>query len=65
MLSPGDAFGKAFRVTDMRDEAGAPCRDARLVQGYYTFACPYPLAAGDILRRRKNREATENGLQNR
>lgn len=65
VLSPGDAFGKAFRVTDMRDEAGAPCRDARLVQGHYTFACPYPLAAGDILRRRKNREATENGLQNR
>ena len=53
VLSPSEAFSACVRVTDMRDRGGAPCADAMLVQGTYSFACPVPLAAGDILRRRK------------
>ena len=53
VLSPSEAFSACVRVTDMRDRDGAPCADAMLVQGTYSFACPVPLAAGDILRRRK------------
>ena len=51
--SPSDAFGKTVRVEDMRAEDGLPCADAKRVQGRYTFSCPYPLHAGDILRRRR------------
>ena len=53
ILSPSEAFAKSVRVTDMRDEAGQPCADASFVQGIYSFPCPYPLAEGDILRRRR------------
>lgn len=53
ILSPSDAFGETVRVEDMRAEDGLPCADAKRVQGRYTFSCPYPLHAGDILRRRR------------
>ena len=54
ILSPSESFGKSVRVAKMQDEAGQPCADASFVQGVYSFACPYPLAEGDILRRRRD-----------
>lgn len=53
ILSPSEHFGKTLTVKDLRDKSGELCADAKLVQGIYSFACPYPLQAGDILRRRK------------
>ena len=53
ILSPSDAFGKQIIVSDMKDRAGAPCADAKRVQEVVSFACPYVLHAGDILRRRR------------
>ena len=53
ILSPSDAFLKSVRVEEMLDGAGLPCADASFVQGVYSFPCPYPLAEGDILRRRR------------
>ena len=53
ILSPSAAFGNKLKVTDLRDSSGAPCSDAKKVQEIYSFKCEYPLAAGDILRRRK------------
>ncbi len=52
ILSPGESFGREIAVRDLRDGEGAPCPDALLVQGTYSFACPFPLQAGDMLRRR-------------
>ena len=52
ILSPGGSFARRFTVRGMRDRAGEPCADAKRVQEIYTFDCPYPLAEGDILRRR-------------
>ena len=52
ILSPSEAFGEKVCVKDMRDGTGQPCADASFVQGIYSFPCPYPLASGDILRRR-------------
>ena len=52
ILSPGESFACRFTVRGMRDRAGEPCADAKRVQEIYTFDCPYPLAEGDILRRR-------------
>ena len=52
VLSPSAAFMSQISVTDMKDAQGQPCADAKSVQGIYTFSCPVPLAAGDILRRR-------------
>ena len=53
ILSPSGTFGKSVHVADMQDEAGQPCPDASFVQGIYSFPCPYPLAEGDLLRRRR------------
>ena len=53
ILSPSDAFGKQIIVSDMKDSTGAPCADAKRVQEVVSFACPYVLHAGDILRRRR------------
>ena len=53
ILSPSDAFLKSVRVEEMLDGEGLPCADASFVQGVYSFPCPYPLAEGDILRRRR------------
>ena len=52
ILSPGGSFARRFTVRGMRDRAGEPCADAKRVQEVYSFDCPYPLAEGDILRRR-------------
>lgn len=52
VLSPSEQFGKTLKVKNLRDSSGEPCADAKLVQGIYSFDCPYPLQAGDILRRR-------------
>lgn len=52
VLSPDAAFLSQIVVKDMKDAEGLPCADAKLVQGRYTFACPVPLCAGAILRRR-------------
>lgn len=52
ILSPNESFARCFAVRGMRDRAGEPCTDAKRVQEIYSFDCPYPLAEGDILRRR-------------
>ena len=52
ILSPHADFGKEIAVEELWDGNGVPCTDAKLVQGNYSFACPYPLQAGDMLRRR-------------
>lgn len=54
VLSPTESFLKRIPVKEMRGADNAPCSDAKLVQGIYSFACDVPLAAGDILRRRNN-----------
>lgn len=56
ILSPANSFGKSFSVAHMLDSANEPCTDAKRVQEIYSFDCPYPLSAGDILRRRKSQE---------
>lgn len=53
ILSPNESFGKSFVVGEIRDSKGDSTNDAKLVQERYTFDCPYPLASGDILRRRR------------
>ncbi len=53
ILSPGEHFAKKITVAGLRDDGGAPCKDAKLVQGRYTFDCPFELGEGDILRRRR------------
>ncbi len=50
ILSPGESFGKVFAVEEMRDEEGEFVTDAKLVMQKLRLRCPYPLAAGDILR---------------
>ena len=53
VLSPGAYHGKEFTVGELRGEKeNAFISDAKMVQGIYSFACPYPLSVGDILRRR-------------
>lgn len=52
VLSPSDMFGKTFEVKEMYDAAGEAVSDAKLVQGIYKIACPYPLQKGDYLRRK-------------
>ncbi len=52
VLSPDENFGKTFPVASLVGPDG-PTDDAKLVQGLYTMDSPYPLSAGDILRRRK------------
>lgn len=54
VLSPGENFRKSFRADRIFDPSGAETDDARLVQGLYKIACPYPLSRGDILRRRES-----------
>ncbi len=52
ILSPDEHFQRTVRVENLELSDGTPCDDAKLVQARYTFSCPYPLAEGDILRRR-------------
>lgn len=53
ILSPYENFKKCVTVCDLR-EGELPAPDAKKVQAIYSFACPFPLFAGEILRRRKN-----------
>ncbi len=53
ILSPSEYFKKSVSVMRLTDEKGNPTDDAKLVQAVYSFDCPFPLRAGDILRRRK------------
>ena len=63
VLSAGAAFGTRLVVRGMRDGEGTPAADAKRVQERYTFDCPVPLAAGDILRRRLPVQHSENTCQ--
>ncbi len=51
VLSPGENFKKAFLVEELYDSSGGRVEDAKLVQGIYKIKCPYPLVAGEYLRR--------------
>ena len=51
ILSPSTSFNGRFTVGEMTDEAGAPVTDAKRVMQKLHFSCPWPLHAGDILRR--------------
>lgn len=59
ILSPTESFNKTVCVTELRDQAGERCIDAKRVQDIYSFDCPYPVRAGDIFRRRKKNAADE------
>lgn len=53
ILSPAEYHGKEFTVGEMFSETDMEkTADAKRVQGIYSFACDYPLSAGDILRRK-------------
>lgn len=52
ILSPTESFKKTVTVTELNDQAGENCADAKRVQEIYSFACPYPVGIGDIFRRR-------------
>lgn len=52
VLSPSASFGGAFTAERMIAEDGTPVEDAKLVMQKLRLSCPYPLAAGDILRKR-------------
>ena len=53
VLSPSQNFGKRFTVGEAYDQSGAAVSDCKRVQEVYRVRCPYPLSAGDIVRRRK------------
>ena len=55
ILSPTDSFGKSFSIHTIVMEDGTETDDAKLVQHCYKISCPYPLRAGDYLRRRINK----------
>lgn len=51
VLSPSASFNLTFAAEGMCAEDGTPVADAKLVLQKLRLACPYPLHAGDILRR--------------
>ncbi len=53
VLSPTEAFGKKFTVTDITDENGNKCVVADKVQGKYILKTEVPLRKYDILRKKK------------
>lgn len=53
VLSPTENFGKSFEVKRAFLPGGEEVEDCKLVQEKYRIECGLPLAAGDILRRRK------------
>lgn len=53
VLSPSENFGKSFEVGRALLPDGEETDDCKLVQEKYRIECDLPLAAGDILRRRK------------
>ncbi len=52
VLSPSDNFLKSFIAEEIYGGDGAEIVDAKLVQGIYKIKCPYPLQAGEYLRRK-------------
>ena len=52
ILSPTDSFNKTFTVTKILNGEGEPIDDAKLVQQKLDIAIPYPVAPGDILRKK-------------
>ncbi|MDE7453717.1 MAG: U32 family peptidase [Clostridia bacterium] len=53
VLSPSENFKKSFTVEKAFTSTGEQVSDCKLVQEHYKINCPYSLAKGDILRRRK------------
>ena len=53
VLSPTGNFGKSFTVESAQKSDGESVDDCKIVQENYKINCPFVLAAGDILRRRK------------
>lgn len=51
ILSPGESFGKRFRVGRIINGDGAEITDAKLVQERLKLEIPYPVSVGDVLRR--------------
>lgn len=51
ILSPSDSFNRTFAVEEMINEEGERVEDAKLVMQKLRLRCPYPLRAGDILRK--------------
>ncbi len=51
ILSPSDSFNRTFAVEEMTSEEGERVEDAKLVMQKLRLRCPYPLRAGDILRK--------------
>jgi hypothetical protein len=52
VLSPTRHFKKTFTVTEAYTSTGERVDDCKLVCETYKLACPYPLQAGDFLRRK-------------
>ncbi len=52
VLSPTDNFLKSFVAEEIYGGEGERVADAKLVQGVYRIKCPYPLQAGEYLRRK-------------
>lgn len=52
VLSPGESFNRTFVVGEMTNTAGEKVTDAKLVQEILYLDVPFPLTAGDILRRK-------------
>ncbi len=52
VLSPNENFAKSFVAEEIYDSKGEPVQDAKLVQEKYKIRCPYPLNAGEYLRRK-------------
>jgi hypothetical protein len=52
ILSPSSSFNKSFIVTRIINTAGMPIEDAKLVQEKLMLEIPYPVAQGDILRKK-------------
>lgn len=52
VLSPKATFSKTFVADEIYNSLGEGVEDAKLVQEKYKIKCPYPLEAGDYLRRK-------------
>ena len=53
VLSPSPNFNRSFVVGEMTNAAGEKVTDAKIVQETLYMDVPFPLAAGDILRRKQ------------
>lgn len=51
ILTPFPYFRQQVTVFDLKSEDGSPVKDAKLVQGIYSFRCPVPVEPFDIFRR--------------